>query len=153
MDPISISASLVTLLRAVDTVSKSVQRLSALKHAPRVLQRLNSELSDFHLAIAAIEEGCRQQEALRSESYANQGILSAAIRRAKDAILDLEKLIAYSLLKIPNHKDPQIDLKSWSLAQNKVRDMRQRLRYTKLDILIAFNVDEMQAFLLSLIDT
>lgn len=146
MDPLSISASLATLLSFADTVSKGLGKFLALKHAPQVLQRLNDELSDFHFAIAAIEDVYRQQEALPNEQYSNQRFLSEAIRRAKEAILDLEKMVTYGLLKAPNRKDPKIDKTFWLRNEGKVREMRQLLQHTKTDILIALKLDEMQAF-------
>lgn len=143
MDPLSVAASLVALIGAVDSVAEKCRRLLALKHAPQVLQQLNNELSDFHLGIATVEDIIRQQEALQDEASFNQELLFVAILRAKDSILDLEKMVVYGLLKTPDQQNPKIDYKFWVRKEGKVREMRERVRHAKMDILVAFNVDDM----------
>lgn len=143
MDALSIAASLAALIGVVDNVAKGCRKLLALKHAPQILQQLNDELSDFQFVIATVEDVCREQEALETGRCFSQELLSAAIHRAKDAILDLEKMEAYGLLKTPDHRNPKIDFKFWIRNESKLREMRERLRHAKVDILVAFNADDM----------
>lgn len=143
MEPLSVAASLATLVGATDTVVKGVRKLLALKNAPQSLQQLNIELTDFRLVIATVEDSYRQQESLLDAPSCNQELVAGVIHRAKDAVLALEEIIAYGLLKIPDHKNLKIDYTVWLRTERKVRELRKCLRQTKVDILVALEIDEM----------
>ena len=137
------AASLATLIGATDAVVRGVRKLLALKNAPQSLQQLNIELTDFRLVIATVEDSYRQQESLQDAPSCNQELVARVIHRAKDAVLALEEIIAYGLLKIPDHKNLKIDHKVWLRTERKVRELRKCLRQTKVDILVALQIDEM----------
>lgn len=144
MEPVSTAASLVTLTISLASVARGIRKVLALKGAPQILQQIDLELSEFRIIIAAIEEDRRQQEALLGVPSPNQHLATAVSLRAKEAILDLEKVVAYRLLKTPTHNDPKIDYRSWLHTEKLVHEMRERLKQIRLDLLVAFNVENLQ---------
>jgi hypothetical protein len=95
MDPLSITASTAALVALIDPVAKGVRKLARLKHAKPLLQQLNNELSDLQLVVAKVEDICRQAVMQNGDLASNQEVLSRAVDRAKDAILELDKVIEY----------------------------------------------------------
>ena len=56
MDPLSLTASILTVLGVSGQAAKALKKLASLKGAPTVVLRLNNELSDLHLLTVAIQD-------------------------------------------------------------------------------------------------
>lgn len=143
MDPLSVAASTVTLVGVMDPVIKGVRKLARLKHAEPVLQQLNNELSDFRLVVGKVEDKCRQALIENGDLASDQEVLSRAIDRAKDAILELEQVIVYGLLAPSDGTTIKIDRLFWIRKESEVREKRNRLRDARLGLSLAIGLEGM----------
>lgn len=55
MDPLSITASVLTLVTAANKVAKGLDNLASIKGAPAAVLALNNELSDLRLVLTEAE--------------------------------------------------------------------------------------------------
>ena len=147
MDPLSIIGSIASLSGLVGGAAKGVRKLLATKNAPQILQQLNNELSYLNLVVSKVEDVCRQHLSSEAEVVSTNEIISAAVTRAKEAILDLEKMVVYDLQKIWDGNNQKPDRISLMRNKENVKEMKERLRNAMVDLLLAVNVNEMYAFL------
>lgn len=143
MDPLSIIASTITIVGLVDKVVRKVRKIARLKHVVSLLQQLDYELSDLRLVVRKVEDICWQALTQNSDSVSDQEILSKAIDRAKNAILELEKVIEYGLLAPAEGTTIKINRLFWIRKESEVRDSRDRLRDAKWGLSIAIGLDQM----------
>ena len=143
MDPLSITASIAALIGLTDVAIIGVRKLVGLKKVSLVLQQVNNELADLRLLVGKVENIYRQSSDSGLETGPDQEALSVAIRRAKEIMLDLEKIIAYDLLKLSGDNKLRISRTSWLRNENRIRERRDKVRVAKQDISEAMRVDEM----------
>ena len=59
MDPLSLTASILTILGAGQTIAKGLDRMRKLNHAPDVLLHLSNEITDMYLLNGSVDELAR----------------------------------------------------------------------------------------------
>ena len=147
MDPLSITASTAALIGLIDPAAKGVRKLVRLNHAGTLLQQLNNELSELRLIAGKIEDCCRQPLIQNCDLASDQEVLLRAIDRAKDAILELEKVIEYGLLTPSKGTTMKVDRLFWILRESEIRDKRDRLRDARDGLSLAMGLNGMYAIL------
>ncbi|MCJ1405926.1 hypothetical protein MMC11_009160 [Xylographa trunciseda] len=130
MDPLSVVASVIAVLQAGGAVFEGLHKLSALKNAPKIIVQLNDEVADLQLVINTISA--------LPETIIRKEVVRAAIRKARDAVLALERLIVYDLTKASNRSGATaIDRLKWLGAENKIQSLTSNLHKARLQILTA----------------
>ncbi|MCJ1389992.1 hypothetical protein MMC18_002850 [Xylographa bjoerkii] len=141
MDPLSIIASTIAIIQAGGAVYEALHKLSSLKNAPKIIIQLNNEVAELQLLINAI--------AALPETIIRKEVVCAAIRKARGAVLALEKLIVYELTKASNRSGAvKIDRLKWLGAENKIRISMSNIHKARLDLFTAVtvvNVESMSA--------
>lgn len=130
MDPLSITASIVAIVGAGGSLASGLRRIHALRDAPDDLLQLNEELSQIQLLVSAIQESCRQRGKRVSAEDQCDEFIFMTLRRSRDDVLNVEKLIAYDLTKVSSNGD-KLDRGAWLGAQSKVQRAKDCLRETK----------------------
>ena len=137
-DPLSITASAITILGAVDNVCTALSKIRILRDAPDELLALNNEVSDFKVVLHTIERHfdghgeTGRTSAIASESLSN---LSSLINRAKDPITKLEELIEYRFKKAPfDDGHFRVSRTEWLRARSVVERLRQNIRDSRQNI-------------------
>ncbi|MCJ1246599.1 hypothetical protein MMC30_003808 [Trapelia coarctata] len=136
MDPLSLAASITTLLGAGGAIGKGIHKLSALKHAPETLVQLDDEVSSMQQVVTLTQDLYRQHiEAFGGDStlYA---VLFSALRRTTLAIQDLQMLVEYELTK-PSSQGNKINRLAWIRAEHKILNLSDRLRSARSEIATA----------------
>ena len=87
MDPLSVGASVIAVVGATGKVVKEIRRLKAMQDAPRELDDLLTEVSQFELVVQASQ---RVKGNMESE-------LGTLLKIAKDLVTEFESLIGYKL--------------------------------------------------------
>ena len=95
MDPLSISASLITVLGVGGNLSKGLRKCIKLKDAPHVLLDLNDEISGLRLAANGVNEVI--QTARWQYDIVPPGNLLSAVERMKSTLLKIESFVSYDL--------------------------------------------------------
>ncbi|KAL9044028.1 MAG: hypothetical protein Q9214_002806 [Letrouitia sp. 1 TL-2023] len=135
MEPISATASILTILGSGKAIAKFFNKVRALKHAPSVLLALNNEVNDAHLLVEQVDEVLRKSSAM---GYKELQTVVHAVERLKEPVAELECFAALALTKYSNKSNnPQVDksvfLRSDAKVlhfQRSIRDARQALNDT-----------------------
>ena len=130
MDPLSVAASILTIVGAGGSLASGLRRLYALKDAPDALRQLNAELTNIHLLVSAIQDSCRQRGNRVSSGDSCDEFIYAILKRSRDEVLDIEKLIAHELTKVTSNGD-KLDKMAWLRTQSKVQRAKESLHETK----------------------
>ncbi|KAL9117432.1 MAG: hypothetical protein Q9187_006031 [Circinaria calcarea] len=130
MDPLSITAGIIAVLGAGGNVAGGLSKIRELKRAPDGLLQLNNEVTDLQLLVQATDELYRQHN---ETTAIQQEVVCNALERAKHTVLELEKLIGYTLTK-ETAAGTEVDRVNWFRYHVKVRDMRDTLRGVKSDL-------------------
>ena len=96
MDPLSIAASIVTLIGTANQVAVGLNTLASLKRAPAAILALNSEVSDLRLVLCETEPLSRKHKEAKMQEKAHEPMDSAlllSIDRAKDKLLEMETIV------------------------------------------------------------
>jgi len=100
MDPLSVTASIVAIVGAGSSLASGLRSIYALKDAPDELLQLNEELFHVQLLVSAIQESCRQRGNRVSAEDQCDEFIFMTLKRSRDKVLDVEKLIVYGLTKV-----------------------------------------------------
>ena len=98
MDPLSLTASIIAILGTGGAIAKGFVKIRGTRHAPVVLLQLNNEVSDLTLLVQAVDQQLQSYRSPMAPSTQDQ-VICKALERAKEVVLDLEKLIGYTLTK------------------------------------------------------
>ena len=116
MEPLSVGASVIAVVGATRKLIKGVRRLKALQEAPRELDDLLVEISQFELIINAVQN---TQENRRPE-------IRNLLATATDVLVEFESLIEYDLTKAGT--SDKVDRWQWTRKSKGVERLRGKLR-------------------------
>ena len=151
MDPLSLTASALTIVAAIDQSVKCVRKLSAIRKAPSELSALLVEVSDLHavlLLVAAVyeeeEKHSKQQPIKGSQSTAGselkhqiQANLERHSERAALALDDLNRIACDYSSNLQSGKRIKGGLAAFSWIQSgrkKALKLREQLQEIRLNI-------------------
>jgi hypothetical protein len=129
MDPLSLTASLISIAGLVSAVTKSLHKLKNLYHAGEEIHALSNEISDleavFRNVVQAVQDG-QHNGSPRQHACPN---LSPNIQAAKDKLLELDMILNYRLIR-PTSKDSaiKIDRMRWLKERAHVMRLQSELR-------------------------
>ena len=137
-DPLSLVASIIAILGAANTISKTLSKVKLLRNAPAGLLELNNEVTELtiilrtverHLSSAELERSTPPQDILRQ--------MSELIDRAKDRLLQLDQLIHYRFLQSGTlDGDHRVFRIRWIRAKETIESHRCALQETRQGILL-----------------
>lgn len=129
MDPLSLTAGIIAVVGATGTVGKGLRKLAQTRQAPRILVELQETVSDLHVLIESTSDVIREHD-----SITNRTLSPAALRglkKMKQTVLDLEKLIVYDLTTVcNNHGETGIARYAWIKAQPERKRSSREFRPT-----------------------
>ena len=134
-DPLSIAASVITVLGTADGVNKTLARIRTLADAPRKLLALMNEVSDLTLVLGDIGIFVKQTGERKQSQGETLQHMNTLVERTKDKLLELDQLLHYHLLK-PDSTPEKIKMskREWATAKNKIEDFRRSLRDIRMDL-------------------
>jgi hypothetical protein len=139
MDPLAISASLLTLLGSGGQIGKGLGKLIVLRNAPDAFLALNKEVADLHRLLQEMDDVGRQYEQVPGSQLPS--IILTALEKAKETLLDMERLITYGLSKITDIDGRvQLDRSAWLQASSDIRRLKQRIRDDRTNVSTALRV-------------
>lgn len=125
MDPLSITASIITLLGTAEVASKSLKRITSLKGAPALVFALNNEVSELRLTLKEIEVILSYKaNSTPIKKYLDSGA-HPIIASARSKLLALEELIHMRLTR----PDGTLDKVAWLRVEAKVSRLQKDLRH------------------------
>ena len=135
-DPLSITASILTLLSAAGAVGKFLEKVIALKHAPDVLLALNNDIVDLRHVTQNVDDLLQEPCGIidsRPHSH-----LRDSLERTKRTLSSLEHLVSYKLTAFgSNNGRLRLDRSVWLRAEPKIEELRKQIRADKDDLCLA----------------
>lgn len=127
MDPLSTTASIIAIVQLGSAVCSGFHRITSLRETPEILLQLNNDVADLQAIINAISK--LPLEIIQEE------IVCAALRKARDAILEVDTLIVYDLLKASSiSTEVKIDRVKWLTADGKIQRSRLSLQKARSEL-------------------
>ena len=148
MDPLSLVASIITVIGAGGQVTKTIQKLASLKDAPNIIFALNNEISDLRLAVVAVQDVLRKQQSSHIPSPGNRSgevnidaSIASSLVQANKKVQELE--ILHNRLKkiIPNSSGLSFKKRAtWLREQSNLKHLREDLRSARLKIAATLSI-------------
>ena len=136
-DPLSIAASVITVIGAADSIGKSLGKVKTLRNAPAEVLALQNEVSDLRIVLDDVNFCVLDMGSTETSTRITIRLqhLSELVDRAKSQLLQLDKLLHYDIIK-PGSLDGEFKVSrtEWLRAQSAVEAIRQSLRDVKLNI-------------------
>ena len=148
MDPLSITASILTIVGVGGQAAKAVKRLASLKGAPDLVFALNNEISDLHLVALAIQDVLQRQQT-GGASFTEDRVVEAnvdasvtnSLRYANDKVVELEALHSRLITTASGPSGSTTFNKTvWLREQKRIKKMQEDLRNVRLKLADALSV-------------
>ncbi|KAI4232309.1 MAG: hypothetical protein LQ349_005098 [Xanthoria aureola] len=140
MDPISVAASVLTVLGAAATAGRALDRISSSRQAPEHLIALVNEVSDLRVVLHNVRDALQDRDKASQEC----GNLGFIVQRATLKLSELNRLIYGNLLKTNNGRDPFDDDDTIKASRRaflrhggKVKSLKGEIRDIKTSMLVA----------------
>ncbi|KAI4125496.1 MAG: hypothetical protein LQ338_004198 [Usnochroma carphineum] len=141
MDPVSVAASVLTVLGAAATAGRALDHLSSLRHAPDHLVALVNEVSDLRVVLHNVRDVVQS----RAETSQKCGNLAFIVQRASEKMSDLNRLIYGNLVKTSSTgcsslgDDDTIKASRTAFLRysGKIRSLKDDIQEIKLSLLVA----------------
>ena len=139
MDPLSISASVVTLLSAGGTLSKLLRKGIGLKNAPDVLRALNDEVSELQSTANDVDDLLRT--ATRDPDDRPPKSLTGSLSRVKSGLLQLESYISYQLTTVTDDGESiRLDKSVYVRAERRLQELKDEIHVSRIALASALSL-------------
>ena len=139
MDPLSITASILTILGATESVGKAIIKLVSLRQLPDAFLALNNEISDFHLVMSrtnTLIRLCQNMPSINARNADFATDLGPLLERGKARLLELECLIEYSLTTPGSNGESVLNKPAWIIKQEKVKRIQDDIRSMRTSLAV-----------------
>ena len=134
-DPLSITASIIAVVTAIEGVSKTLAKIRNAHNAPYELSALVNEVSNLRIVLNDVYTHL-ESESSRPEPLKSIRHMVEVLERAKDTLLRLDQLIYRKLTKHDSTSaNPKVSRYEWIKARSIIENYRQSLRDIKLDVI------------------
>ena len=132
MDPLSITASTLTVLSALET---TFQLIKSYRDAPGQLEALNNETTDITAIIAEVARVVKES---RNSSSDNVSHLTLALSNVHEKVQELDALLRSCLItSSPTSDGVKVSRISWLKVRSKAQSLQAKLRDSRLNLSIA----------------
>lgn len=119
MDPLSITASIITALSTGSKLYRALDRLFSLKHALAALLELNDEVNHTRSLIENVDNVLRCH-AVECDNYLSSCVMKS-LERLKSTLTSMEHLVAYELTVVFGDQQAlRVDKSEWIRAEHKI---------------------------------
>lgn len=139
MDPLSISASVLTLLGAGGTLSKLLRKGIDLKNAPAVLRALNDEVSELQSTANDVND--LLWTATRDFDEPPPKSLVSSLSRVKSVLLQLESYVSYQLTTITaDGENIRLDKSVYLRAEQRLHELKAEIQASRIALASALSL-------------
>lgn len=135
MEPLSIASSVIAIGQAGDRITGLLISVGTWIDAPDEVDVLINELADVKLVLSLVQDFERHLRTSDSSPSAEDAVsLAKLLDGCKTIVLDLEKLVAYDLVRDCRFDEAgrrKVHSTRWVAKRNKVMSLRRRLRDQK----------------------
>ena len=139
MDPLSATASIITLIGAAGVVGKGLGRLASLRHAPTILLELNDEVAGLHLIVQSVHVLIHRHH--NNLEYALPiANLCRALEKSQTTLHTLSDLLTNRLTVEDKNGQTRLDRSVWLRCATKVSNIKEQVRFDRIELSFALNL-------------
>ena len=139
MDPLSVSASVLTLLGAGGTLSKLLRKGIDLKNAPDVLRALNDEVSEIQSTVNDVND--LLWTATRESNDPPPKSLISSLSRVKSILLQLESYVSYQLTTFTADGETiRLDKSVYLRAERRLHELKDEIHVSRIALASALSL-------------
>lgn len=138
MDPLSITASLLTVIGTIGVIGNGLRKLVALKHAPAILLTLNDEVAGLYCVVQAVDYLTRQHAEITHIGAMDN--LRRAVEQSRSTLLTLEDLVIHKLTVEEKDGERRLDRSARLFAATKVQKIKDQIRADRIDLSSALSL-------------
>ena len=140
-DPLSLIASIIAVVGAAETISKTLSKFRLLRKAPTGLLALNNEITDLTITLHTLEGHLSSNLDKNTLPQDVSHQISKLIDKAKDCLLQLDQLIHHRFLKSGSlDGEYKVFRIRWLRANDTIENHRGILREIRQSILLQLHV-------------
>ncbi len=138
-DPLSIAASILTLLSAGGAIGRFLMKTVALKHAPEIFLALNNDIVDLHNVVHIVDELLQEHYGIADKAPLSR--VCGSLEKIQETLSAFEHLISYQLTTVARDSSHlRLDRSEWVRAEPKVQRLRDKIRADKGDLCLALTL-------------
>ena len=139
MDPLSISASVITLIGAGGTLSTLIRKCIGLKNAPNVLRALNDEVSELQSTTNDVDELLRTTT-LDPDDRPPESLVRS-LSRVKSILLELQRCISYELTTVTaDGESIRLDKSVYLWTERRLHELKDEIHASKIALASALSL-------------
>ena len=140
-DPLSVAASIIAVVSAVDTAYKTLAKVRSLRNAQNEILALNNEVADLRVTFSYLDSYIHSHPEKSAQLHPQLLSLSTTLDRAKAQVLALETLLHDRFIKRgPPGSKLKVSGLRWLRAKETVENLQKNLRDRRLDIVTQLTV-------------
>jgi hypothetical protein len=123
MEPISATASILTIIGVAGPLVKGLQRVKSLGHAKAEISSLLKDLAGLRIVIQQVQNvilDCSEKEYPGGQTTEALSSLQQLLDTTKASVLELDGLVHYTLTKTSSSGDVKVDLVGWIKDKSKL---------------------------------
>ena len=150
MDPLSLTASIITVLGVGGEAAKFFRNLALFKDAPDAILALNNELSDLRLVVAAIEAAFQTRITSgipflgnRVHEISAEASVGSSLQQVKEKTLELEALhnrLVPTVSRSSTSKTRNIYKRVWLVEHKVIKRLQEDFRSARLKLVTALGI-------------
>ena len=139
MDPLSVSASVITLLGAGGTLSKLLRRCIRLKDAPEILRALNDEVSELQCTATDVND--LLWTATLDPDVRPPKSLVSSLNRVKSTLLQLESFVSYQLTTVTADRGSvRLDKSVYLRMEHRIHELKDEIYASRVALALALSL-------------
>ena len=136
VDPLSIAASIVTLIGATKVASEGLGRVASLRHAPQHVSDLKNEIDGLHRIVQAVHDLIIQRHNELAHSISID-VLRRALVKTESTLSTLDQLISNKLIVQDRDGEDKLGKCAWLRTATKIENLRKEIQSDKNELTFA----------------
>ncbi|KAL9118382.1 MAG: hypothetical protein Q9187_005073 [Circinaria calcarea] len=125
-DPLSVTASIIAVLGAIEGVTKTLAKIKNIRNAPQELLALINEVNDLKLILSDVQNYVSQTTGRPQVLQEPLQHMSILVNRARSRLLELDELVQYRFTKAGSTVDQiKVSRREWARARSTIDTFRQ----------------------------
>src|SRR5947207_13362273 len=133
MDPLSLTASIVTVSGLAQEAGKTLRKVHQLRHVSDEIHSLVNDVSDLQAVLGEVDRAVIQYQATAHLPDEVVAPLSQTVEAAKQKLLELDQMTTRAVGPDAKTKGTKLGLK-WFWARPKALSIQQSLRNTRINL-------------------
>ena len=136
-DPLSIAASIITVVGAADNIGKVLSKLRTARNAPTEVLALQNEISDLRIVLEDVDLCSSDENRVEPDPASRRRFerLAILITHAQNQLCELDQILNHRLIKVDAVTGvSHVSRTGWLRIRGTVEGVRLNLRTARQDI-------------------